>query len=52
MSHVTPADISLLHVSIVGESNPAPCTMGTGAKVRPGRAADPSPPSSAKVMEE
>ena len=35
---------------------PASCTMGTGSfpggKVRPGRAADHSPPSSAAVMEE
>ena len=37
-------------------TNPASCTMGTGSfpggKVRPGRAADHSPPSSAAVMEE
>ena len=37
-------------------AHPASCTMGTrlfpGAKVRPGRAADHSPPSSAAVMEE
>ena len=37
-------------------SHPASCTMGTGfffrGKVRPGRAADHSPPSSAAVMEE
>jgi hypothetical protein len=52
MSHVTPVDISLLRVSIVGESHPASCTMGTRGKVRPGRAADHSPPSSAEVMEE
>ena len=35
---------------------PASCKMGTGSfpggKVRPGRAADQSPPSSAAVMEE
>ena len=38
------------------EANPANCKMGTGSfpgsKVRPGRAADHSPPSSAAVMEE
>ena len=28
----------------------ASCTMGTGGKERPGRDADPSPPSSAVVM--
>ena len=37
-------------------AHPASCTMGTGSfpwgKVRPGRAADHSPPSSAAVMEE
>ena len=33
-------------------AHPAFCTMGTGGKVRPGRAADHSPPSSAAVMEE
>jgi len=33
-------------------AHPATCTMGTGGKVRPGRAADHSPPSSAAVMEE
>ena len=37
-------------------SQPASCKMGTGSfpggKVRPGRAADHSPPSSAAVMEE
>jgi hypothetical protein len=36
-------------------SHPASCTMGTGffpgGKMRPGRAADHSPPSSAVVME-
>ena len=36
--------------------HPASCTMGTGSfpggKLRPGRAADHSPPSSAAVMEE
>ena len=36
--------------------HPASCKMGTesfpGGKVRPGRAADHSPPSSAAVMEE
>jgi hypothetical protein len=35
------------------EVHPASCTMGTGSflggKVRPGRDADPSPPSSAEV---
>jgi len=35
------------------EAHPASCTMGTGSfpggKVRPGREADPSPPSSAEV---
>ena len=35
------------------EAHPASCTMGTGSfrggKVRPGRDADPSPPSSAEV---
>ena len=35
------------------EAHPASCTMGTGsfpgAKVRPGREADPSPPYSAEV---
>ena len=30
----------------------ASCKMGTGSKVRPGRAADHSPPSSAAVMKE
>ena len=38
------------------EAHPTSCTMGTGSfpggKVRPGRAADHSPPSSAAVMEE
>ena len=38
------------------EAHPASCKMGTGSfpgcKVRPGRAADHSPPSSAAVMEE
>ena len=37
-------------------AHPASCKMGTGSspggKVRPGRAADHSPPSSAAVMEE
>ena len=37
-------------------AHPASCTMGTGSlqggKVRPGRAADHSPPSSAAVVEE
>ena len=37
-------------------AHPASCKMGTGSfpggKVRPGRAADQSPPSSASVMEE
>ena len=37
-------------------AHPASCKMGTvsfpGGKVRPGRAADHSPPSSAAVMEE
>ena len=37
-------------------AHPASCTVGTGVfpggKVRPGRAADHSPPSSAEVMEE
>ena len=37
-------------------AHPASCTMGTGSfpggKVRPGRAADRSPPSSAAFMEE
>ena len=37
-------------------AHPASCTMGTGSfprgKVRPGLAADHSPPSSAAVMEE
>jgi hypothetical protein len=37
-------------------AHPASCTIGTGSfpegKVRPGRAADRSPPSSAVVMEE
>ena len=37
-------------------AHPASCKMGTGSfpggKVRPGRAADQSPPSSAAVMEE
>ena len=39
-------------------AHPASCTMGTGSfqevefKVRPGRAADHSPPSSVAVMEE
>jgi hypothetical protein len=37
-------------------AHPASCTMGTGSfpgvKVRPGRAADHAPPSSARVMEE
>ena len=37
-------------------AHPASCTMGTGSfprgNVRPGRAADPSPPSSAEVLEE
>jgi hypothetical protein len=31
---------------------PASCTMGTGDKVRPGRDADHSPPSSAEVKNE
>ena len=31
------------------ETHPASCTMGTGGKVRPGRDADPSPPSTAEV---
>jgi hypothetical protein len=30
-------------------AHPASCTMGTGAKARPGRDADHSPPSSAQV---
>ena len=38
------------------EAHPVSCKMGTGSfpggKVRPGRAADHSPPSSAAVMEE
>ena len=38
------------------ETHPASCTMGTGSfhggKERPGRDADPSPPSSAVVMKE
>ena len=38
------------------EAHPASCKMGTGSfpggKVRPGRAANHSPPSSAAVMEE
>jgi len=37
-------------------AHPASCTMGTGSfpggKERPGRDADPSPPSSAVVMKE
>jgi hypothetical protein len=37
-------------------AHPASCTVGTGffpgGKVQPGRAADHSPPSSAKFMEE
>ena len=37
-------------------THPASCTMGTGSfsggKMRPGRAAEHSPPSSAAVMEE
>ena len=41
------------HVQTGPEAHPAFCTMGTGSfprgKVRPGRDADPSPPSSAEV---
>jgi hypothetical protein len=33
-------------------AHPASCTMGTGGKVRPGRDADQSPPSSAEVENE
>jgi hypothetical protein len=33
-------------------AHPACCTMGTGSKVRPGRDADHSPPSSAEVVNE
>ena len=33
-------------------AHPTSCKMGTGGKVRPGRAADHSPPSSAAVVEE
>ena len=32
--------------------HPASCTIGTGGKERPGRDADPSPPSSAVVKKE
>ena len=42
-----------VHVQTGSEAHPASCTMGTGffpgGKVRPGRDADPSPPSSAEV---
>jgi hypothetical protein len=31
------------------EAHPASCTMGTGGKERPGRDADPSPPSMAEI---
>ena len=44
------------HVQTGPGAHPASCKMGTGSfpggKVRPGRAADHSPPSSAAVMEE
>jgi hypothetical protein len=46
---------SSLCVQTGSEAHPASCTMGTGGpfpggKVRPGRDADPSPPSSAEVV--
>jgi hypothetical protein len=48
---------SILCVQTGSEAHPAPCTMGTGgpfpgAKARPGRDADHSPPSSAEVEDE
>jgi hypothetical protein len=33
-------------------AHPAPCTVGTGGKARPGHDADHSPPSSAEVVNE
>ena len=39
-------------VQIGPGAHPASCKMGAGDKVRAGRAADHSPPSSAAVMEE
>jgi hypothetical protein len=48
---------SILCVQNASEAHPASCTMGTGgpspgAKARPGRDADRSPPSSAEVENE
>jgi hypothetical protein len=48
---------SILCVQTGSEAHPASCTMGTGGpfpgrKVRPGRDADHSPPSSAEVKNE
>jgi hypothetical protein len=41
---------SSLCVQIGSGAHPASCTMGTGGKVRSGRDADHSPPSSAEVV--
>ena len=38
-------------IPALGPTQP-PCTKGTGGKVRPGRAANHSPPSSVEVLEE
>jgi hypothetical protein len=43
---------SSLCVQTGSGAHPASCTMGTGGKARPGRDADHSPPSSAKVVNE
>jgi hypothetical protein len=43
---------SSLCVQTGSEVHPASCPMGTGGKARPGRDADHSPPSSAKVVNE
>jgi hypothetical protein len=54
----SPKDFSSsLCVQTSSEAHPASCTMGTGypfhgAKARPGRDADHSPPSSAEVVNE